>query len=155
MVYEYALDPSLLNNWKDFRYFTEKFGVPQGRLISRYPKRWKKLVYESLVDCGDIERKRIEEGLQRIDERMLKRQAEWDPQQEWLTNAEAEHSRNPFHAIVARTNPNQHDFVLEGEELDDTHLHWNVPRSRIVTRIAQEMGLCCPSAEGLPRGSFY
>jgi hypothetical protein len=27
MLYEYALEPALLNNWKDFRYFTEKFGV--------------------------------------------------------------------------------------------------------------------------------
>jgi hypothetical protein len=44
------LKPSLLNNWKDFRYFTEKFGIAQGRLISRYPKRWKRMVYESLCE---------------------------------------------------------------------------------------------------------
>jgi hypothetical protein len=50
MFYEYALKPSLLNNWKDFRYFTEKFGIAQGRLISRYPKRWKRMVYESLCE---------------------------------------------------------------------------------------------------------
>ena len=62
MLYEYALEPDLLNNWKDFRYFTEKFGVSRGRLLSPFPKRWKRLVYESLANCGEIERKRIEEG---------------------------------------------------------------------------------------------
>jgi hypothetical protein len=63
MLHEYALEPALLDNWKDFRYFTEKFCVSRGRMIARYPKRWKRLVYESLSNCGEIERKRIEEGL--------------------------------------------------------------------------------------------
>lgn len=142
MLYEYAVEPVLLNNWKDFRYFTEKFGVSQGRLISRYPKRWKKMVYESLAGCGEIERKRIEERLQRIDGRMLKRKHAWSPQQDWLTNAEAEHARHPFHAILARTNPNGQDFVLEGESLDETHRLWIVNASPIVPRTAQEMAAC-------------
>ena len=37
MIYEFALEPKLLNNWKDYRYFVEKFGVQHGRLISSYP----------------------------------------------------------------------------------------------------------------------
>ena len=143
MLYEYAVEPVLLNNWKDFRYFTEKFGVSQGRFISRYPKRWKKMVYESLASCGEIERKRIEVSLETLDGCVLKRsQSQWDNQQDWLTNAEAEHFRRPFYAILARTNPNQRDFVLEGEGLDDTHPRWNVPRSRAVPRVAQEMADC-------------
>jgi hypothetical protein len=120
MFYEYALKPSLLNNWKDFRYFTEKFGIAQGRLISRYPKRWKRMVYESLANCGEIERARIVEGLNRLDNRLLKRRYEWDPQRDWFTNAEAEHCRRPFRAILARSNPNQRDFVLEGDCVDES-----------------------------------
>jgi hypothetical protein len=142
MLCEYAVEPALLNNWKDFRYFIEKFGVTQGRLISRYPKRWKKMVYESLTGCGEIERKRIEDRLQTLDDRMLKRQHEWAPQLDWLTNAETEHSRRPFRAILAKTNPNQRGFVLEGDSLDETHSLWNVSRSRIVSRAAQEMAAC-------------
>lgn len=69
MLYEYALEPALLNNWKDFRYFAEKFGVSRGRMIARYPKRWKRLVYEPPANGGEIERKRIEEGLSRLDDR--------------------------------------------------------------------------------------
>src|SRR5215475_2003038 len=104
MIYEYALEPSLLSNWKDFRYFTEKFGVARGRLISRYPRRWKKMVYESLAACGEIERKQIEERLLRLDDRIMKRQASWNPQLDWLTNAEIEHLQRPFHAILAKIN---------------------------------------------------
>lgn len=142
MIYEYALEPALLSNWKDFRYFPEKFGVAQGRLISRYPKRWKKIVYEALAGCGEIERKRIEDRLQTIDDRMLKRRHEWDSQQDWLPNAEAEHARRPFHAILARTNVNRQEFVLEGDSLDETHLLWCVSRSCIVARSARGMAAC-------------
>jgi len=142
MIYEYALEPILLNNWKDFRYFTEKFGVPNCRLISRYPKRWKKMVYDNLKTCGEIERKRIEENLRLIDERMLKRQHEWDNHQDWLSNAEGEHICRPFRAILAKTNPNHLDFVLEGDNIDETHPLWNVCTSRIVQRDAIGMAAC-------------
>jgi hypothetical protein len=139
MLYEYALEPALLSNWKDFRYFVEKFGVTKGRLISCYPKRWKKLVYESLANCGEIERKRIEDRLQTLDDRMLKRQHEWNSQQDWLTNAEAEHVRRPFYAIVAKTNPHKQEYILEGESISEEHPFWAAPKSPPVLRIAQEM----------------
>jgi hypothetical protein len=142
MLYEYALEPALLNNWKDFRYFTEKFGVSRGRMISRYPRRWKQLVYESLSNCGEIERKRIEEGLSRLDDRLLARQNAWNPQHDWLTNAEAEHLQRPFHAILAKTNPNLRDFVLEGDSVDETHPLWNVGITLVISRTAPEMGAC-------------
>ncbi len=142
MIFEYAVEPILLNNWKDFRYFTEKFGVPNGRLISRFPKKWKRLVYEALAECGEIERKRIEEGLRQLDARMLKRQHDWDSQFDWLTNAETEHLKRLFHAILAKTNRNQRAFVLEGDRLDETEPLWNTRRSRIIPRKAREMAAC-------------
>ena len=102
MINEYALEPSLLNNWKDFRYFVEKFGIENGRLISRYPSKWKKMVYESLPnDLSVIGRKRIEEALNQIDDKLLPRENTWDANRDWLINAEEEHGRLQFHAIVA------------------------------------------------------
>jgi hypothetical protein len=142
MLYEYAVEPTLLNNWGNFRYFAEKFGVPQGRLLPRYPKHWKRLVYESLSNCGEIERKKIEEGLVRLDDRMLDRKHEWDDQKDWFTNGEAEHFRRPFHAILAKTNPNQRDFVLEGNYVDENHPLWKVSTSPVVARTAREMADC-------------
>jgi len=135
MIYEFALEPALLNNWRDFRYFTESFGFPLGRLISRYPKRWKRLVYDSLDACGDVEKKRVEEGLRRIDDRIIKRpNLIWNNEHNWLTNAEAEHARRPFRAIVASANPNACAFVLVGEDVRETNPLWRVNRTSVVER---------------------
>ena len=95
-------------------------------MIARYPKRWKRLVYQSLANCGEIERKRIEEGLSRLNDRLLTRHCEWNTQLDWLANAEVEHLHRPFHAILAKANPNLRDFVLEGDRVDETHPLWNV-----------------------------
>lgn len=142
MIHEYALEPTLLNNWKDFRYLVEKFGVSQGRLISRYPKRWKKQVYESLTGCGIIERKRIEQSLVDIDRRMIARTGDWDSKLNWLSNAEIEHTKRPFHAIVAKDNPRNQDFVLEAESLSDSNPLWNIPRCQIIPRTALAIAEC-------------
>ena len=93
MLFEYGVEPRVLSNWKDFRYLFEKFGISEGRLISRYARHWKKLVYEAVSQASVLDRKRIEEGLTRIDEKMKRRHGEWDEKVEWLTNAIAEHSK--------------------------------------------------------------
>ena len=54
MLSEYALDPELLSNWKDFRFFASQFGAAQGRLISRFPKKWKGLVMEAASGAAEI-----------------------------------------------------------------------------------------------------
>lgn len=79
MLYEYAVEPELLNTWERFRYFIEKSGVSQGRFISRYPKAWKRMVYQSLAGCSVMEKKRIEGRLRQIDARLLRRQGTYDP----------------------------------------------------------------------------
>jgi hypothetical protein len=139
MIYEYALEPALLSNWKDFRYFTEKFGVPNGRLISRYPKRWERMVLESLANCGVIERKRIEEDLVNLKRRILPRHHEWNEQLDWLTNAETEHGKRPFHAVIAASNPRNLEFVVEADGLSEANPLWRLPNLPPVQRIAIDM----------------
>jgi hypothetical protein len=136
MIHEFALDPGLLDNWERFRYLTEKFSVCQGRLISRFPKRWKAMVYEAASRVSDIERKRIEVRLQGIDEKMLARTHQWDSSQDWLLNAESEHGRQPFHAIIAHANPHGHNSVLSYDDLDEVTPLWATERERIVSRDA-------------------
>jgi hypothetical protein len=139
MIHEYALEPILLSNWQDFRYFTEKFGVPQGRLISEYPKRWKKLVYQSL-DCGEIDRARIVEGLRRIDEKLTRRiNPGWDNDLNWLCNAIAEHGRKPFRAIIALANPDGLAFILRGQDVNEAIALWHVDKTQMIPRRAADM----------------
>ena len=68
MIYEYALDPALLDNWKDCRFFQQSFGPDKGRLIADYPRKWKRAVLEAIrkSGCGDVEKKRIKEALKHL-----------------------------------------------------------------------------------------
>jgi hypothetical protein len=95
-----------------------------------------------LTNCGEVEKARIEERLRQLDDRLLPRQGQWDDNQSWLINAETEHYRRLFHAILAKFNPRELDFILEGDSLDETHPLWNVPTSQTVPRIAEEMAAC-------------
>jgi len=53
MLYEFAVEPTCLDNWQTFRYLIEQFGVSHGRLISRFPKDWIRLVIEH-CSCGSF-----------------------------------------------------------------------------------------------------
>ena len=66
MHYEYAVEPeALVSNWQNFRYTIDKFGYDRGRLISKFPKRWLKLVYGlASQNFSDLESKRLEIALQ-------------------------------------------------------------------------------------------
>lgn len=143
MLQEYALEPELLNNWPNFRYFIEKFGPSKGRLISEYPIHWKSLVYKSLASCPDREKKMIEVKLQKLDKHFFRsRMRDLEPTLNWLSNALSEHSREPFHAIIAKQNPQNHRQVLESEYLDETHPLWVIETQKEIKRTASEMGSC-------------
>ncbi len=139
MIYEYALEPALLSNWKDCRYFAEKFGIPQGRLISRFPRRWERMVLDSLAGCGEVERARIVECLVRLQKSILSRHHEWNNQLDWLANAETEHGKRPFHAVIAGSNPRNREFVLEGDSISEANPLWRVPHMPPVQRMATDM----------------
>lgn len=143
MIHEYALEPELVATWTDRRagrYFLEKFGLGRPRIVSRYPKGWKKLVWEAFGDGSDLDRKRLEEVIARLGEAMVKRRdGLWDRDNAWLENAEREHDRVPFHAILARANPRGLVHVLFADELDETTMLWAMPHGRIVARTAAEL----------------
>lgn len=138
MIYEYALEPALLNNWKDFRHFTEKFDFYQGRLISCYPKRWKRMVIESLSEKGP-NRTKIVERLKKLDDRMLPGGREWRPEKDWLTNAEIAHGEGPFRAILAKDNPRGHNCVLLGDEVEEDTPLFRIEEAPSTRRLPQEV----------------
>lgn len=143
MIYEYALEPELVATWVDRskgRYFIGKFGLGQPRIVSRYPKSWKKLVWKAFASENDFERARMTELLARLSEAMVKRSnGRWNPGASWLDNAQGEHSRRSFRAILARSNPRAHPEVLIAGELDDATPLWAVPRGCTTRRKATDM----------------
>lgn len=151
MIYEYALEPELVATWtdrRDFRYFVERFGLGQGRIVSRFPKRWARLVWDSVTASSEIERKRLEEVVARLSETMVRRTGiDWDAEVDWLENAERENGRVAFRAILARANPRGHPAVLVAEDVDeDVEPLWSAPHGQPVARRAVEMAKAVASA---------
>jgi len=117
MIYEYALDPELVATWgelKNCRFFAREFGLGQGKIVSRYPKSWAKKVWGSFNGTNDIERKRLEELLTRLQETTIKRKNYLYDEMHatWLENALVEHSRHPFRAIMTRDNHENRPEVI-------------------------------------------
>lgn len=134
MFYEYALDPAALTSWDRTRFFLDAFGPWKGRFLAKYPKAWKRMVYEGL-NCPDMEKARIIERLKNLDERAFgpRKDAPYDPARDWLTNAELEHARQPFHAIIsARSAADPH--VIDAADADDRHERWRVQSGQMVSR---------------------
>ena len=153
MIYEYALEPELVASWHDpvkFRLFSEQLRFGAGRVVSRYPKKWTKLVWKAFeTDFGKtaspLDRSRMGKLLKQITKPVVKRpDCIWDAARAWLTNAESEHTDKPFHAILAHNNPrNNADVMRVDDILEYKAGGWNVPEGTIlVSRTAEEMAEC-------------
>ncbi|TYO99683.1 hypothetical protein EDC39_102208 [Geothermobacter ehrlichii] len=141
MLKEYALEPDCLKEWSTFRYLIENFGVPQGRLIAEFPKKWLRMVYESCGSFSFQQKQKLQIELTRIKKYGLcKTSRPYDGELEWLENAFRQQAENPFHAIIAsEAVPENH--VLAAEEVSAVDPLWNVQRTKVVPRRADDMAL--------------
>jgi hypothetical protein len=145
MIYEYALEPEMVAAWCTDQYkclfFKSQICSAQGRLPSRYPKKWAKKVWDSFDGASQMDRKRLEELLARLQETMIKRKDfVWDENITWLDNALQEHARHPFRAVLARTNPAARPEILCEDGLAASPCPgWDNPHGITVKRKSQEM----------------
>ena len=138
MHYEYAVEPkALVSNWQNFRYTIEKFGYDRGRLISRVPKGWLKLVYDSVPqNFSDMKKKRLEVALQ---DAKVKKVANFSRQfdsnlETWIENAISSHRKRPFHAIIAHEFEGDDNAVLSVNDIDEQHPLMVVNKGQIISR---------------------
>ncbi len=157
MIYEYALEPELVSTWTERLiciFIKNHFGMDRGRLVSRYPKRWKKLVWDAYQEVKasrphtqkeqaliQTEEKNLTELLQRLGDVMIKRHGYvWEANKPWLANAVNEHTRVPFHAVIARENCDEFSHILSSEDMDEEKTPlWAVERGLTVNRKAEDM----------------
>jgi hypothetical protein len=135
MIHEFAVEPELAATWgrlAEFRHFVTAFGLGTPRVVSKYPRHWKRLVWEASKPESDLERKRLEELLARLSEAMVKRGGAFDPKMSWLPNAMAEHSRIPFAGILARDG-NAEETVIGTEHLASSPA-WTCPTGLACSR---------------------
>ena len=138
MLFEYAVEPQAIgSSWRNFQLLTSQFGFDRGRLISQFPKAWFKEVYVASEAMKPVERKRLEESLNRAKRSKVVRSGRPYDQAlgGWLPNAIAQQATSPFHAIIAEQNPQGHPQVLIVDDVDDNHPLMAAPHTWDVDRV--------------------
>ena len=123
---EVAVEPTVFDDWKDFRYVFEKFGFDKGPLVSRFPKGWLRMALEHAGELRrsgsvtDLQYARIEESLRRYKhDRMTISSRQYDPRRSWQGNAVEQHSVTPFWLIIAHTGDPACAALRSIDEIDD------------------------------------
>lgn len=136
MIHEYALDPDAISDWPSFRYFFDHFGVHTGRLISEFPGKWKRLVYQA-VERGPattIQRQSIVERLTTIDDKLFRQQRTYDGTVSWIKNALTQQPLEPFRAIITNNYPAGSNNCLGADGVDSTDPLWAVSTQAVLER---------------------
>lgn len=146
MIKEFALEPeAITTSYRDFCYFTEKFGVHQGRVIAEFPRKWKKMVCESAqrTHSGKVEFTKIIERLKMLNDQTLLNSGRpgGDGTKCWVDRAMDEHIRSPFAGIIAHANPAYPDLLIAAG-LDDADIRFHATGQRHITRTAAEIVDC-------------
>lgn len=147
MIKEFALDPeAITSSFREFCYFTEKFGISQGRVISRFPKDWKRLVYESAQNRlgGTTYLSRLEVKLRELggDVLFATGRPGGDGSKPWVERALTEHARAPFDAIITEKNSEGHPAVVLKDDVDKDHPHFANNHQFDVPRTSQALIGC-------------
>lgn len=142
MYQEYAIDPTTIcRSFDRFKLIWNSLGYTEGRLLSSFPSAWAKRVVSSSAYKGlpdGLRKKAIEDHL--IREKRLKQKSiasgrEYQPDLgSWLQAAEAAHTLQPFHGVIAETNPRDAAVSTFDELGDDEACCWNLPRPWQVKR---------------------
>ena len=125
MIHAFAVEPEVAARWgrrDEFRFIHDKFGLGTPRVLLELPEftDWKNAVYSaaSELELTPQDWKRLEEVFRIFSEHRCRRaSATYVSELSWLENAEHEHARRDFRAIVAGENPRGNSAVILREDL--------------------------------------
>ena len=143
MIKEFALEPDVLaGSYHEFRYFIEKFGIEKGRVISCFPKKWKKLVYHAANQKlqGKIELAIIVEKLNNIGNDVIfpSGRSGGDGSEKWIQAAINAHAENPFSAIISNENIND-ESILFKDNVNEDNQKFKALTQTSINRTSTEM----------------
>jgi hypothetical protein len=147
VIHAFALEPKLVATWgkrEEFRFIYDKFGLGTPRVLLELPafSKWKKAVYTAATEIGlsQEDMKRIEELFRLFGEHKCRRaDAVYDGVLTWLENAEREHDRRQFAAILAEQNPRGHQAVLVPEQIGAASARWTRALGASPARTPEEL----------------
>jgi len=125
LIHAFAIDPELAATWssrEEFRFIHDKFGLGTPRVFLEFPEftDWKNHVYSAAGEMGLSEKdwKRLEEVFRIFTEHRCRRtRSVYDVDDEWLSNAESEHARRSYRAILSNANPRRNAAVVVGSDI--------------------------------------
>ncbi|MCG8338676.1 MAG: hypothetical protein MJE63_29565 [Proteobacteria bacterium] len=147
MFKEYAVDPeTIASSWDTHRILMGLFGFHRGRLISKFPKHWKRLAIEAAQKLTEgRKQERIVESLNQIGKSnnvLIKSGREYPNNDcSWLDNAIVAHYQNPFSAIISSVNRGDCDAVLCDEDCTEEHPLLHCPRELIIPKTPEDLSL--------------
>lgn len=149
MLYEYALDPSLLSDFDNCRTIFESFKPERGKLIADVPRKWQQEAFKAINgmahdQCQPVMKKTLKNGLKRLTEEALCSNREcppWDRQKEtWLSHALAAQDAHPFAAILAAaTSPEPVGTYALAQLFLDAPECWKAPTEMSIPRSAKNI----------------
>lgn len=146
MFYQYAVDPRCFAEWDNFRLLRGQFGWKQGRLISKFPKKWKKIVHDYIQQNERDGKKMTFIQKQRVTDELAKKifinsGCNFEANQcDWLNNAI--NCSTAFRAILAKDNPSNHTNVLVASELTPDDDLWKNEFTDIVLSTPDDLCKC-------------
>ncbi len=145
MIHEFAIDPTIFDTYQTFHQFMDQIGFRYGRMISLLPVDWEEMVKSVCSGTEPVKRRSIEDRLiemKRHKKRFYLSGRLYDTERNWFENAEAQHSAQPFRAIVTSRNPGALSYVLTADHVNNTNDLWNVPDQLLIRRNAEDMAQC-------------
>lgn len=124
MLYEFAIEPSVLNCWPRYDYFMADCGFDTGRLVSDFPIiHWKRRVWQAVSSNTQetpANQKRVEYHLQHTaDDKLVYNGRNYNFQPNappWLDQALREHISKPFRAIISSSKVEGNPDVLYAQD---------------------------------------
>lgn len=149
MLNVFAIDPGICRCLEWFRYCIEHCQTSRGRAIADLPPgQWCTealgQINQGVVDreLGPVKGQSLKRRLDMARDRLVHRPGtDWDYMEEsWLPNAEKEHRREPFAAVVSPdyTGADNDGKRYHPNELDESVAAWNTPSGIDIRRSAGE-----------------
>jgi len=149
MLSVFAIDPGICRCLEWFRYCVEHCQTSRGRAIADLPPgQWCQEALTGINQCvadrelGPVKGQSLKRRLDMARDRLVHRPGtNWDYMEEsWTRNAEAEHRRDPFAAVVSAeyTGADDTEKKYHPDELSESVVTWNTPDGVNITRTRGE-----------------
>src|SRR5262245_47744562 len=127
---EYAVEPSLFEDYNQARLLLSGFGIERGRLIGAFPRKWQREVRRRLSAYTDMQRKTVIDKLDKLDPICVNRSCPYDGNLAWKPQSFACDRSEPFHAIIIN-GADSHPKAIDGTgDLDASPL-WRTGEKKI------------------------